>query len=51
MCAGDLTIEPRGENGKPGPINLINAFNGLHGKIKPTPTLFQWKSDSCLLSL
>lgn len=32
MCAGDLTIEPRGENGQPAPVNLDNAFNGLHGK-------------------
>ncbi|KAJ4419797.1 hypothetical protein N0V82_004732 [Gnomoniopsis sp. IMI 355080] len=30
MCAGDLAIEPRGENGQPGPVNLENAFNGLH---------------------
>lgn len=32
MCAGDLAIEPRGENGQPGPVNLENAFNGLHGE-------------------
>lgn len=32
MCAGDLAIEPRGENGQPGQVNLVNAFNGLHGK-------------------
>lgn len=32
MCAGDLAIEPRGENGQPGMVNLENAFNGLHGK-------------------
>lgn len=30
MCTGDVTIEPRGENGKPGSVNLDNAFNGLH---------------------
>lgn len=35
MCAGDLTIEPRGENGLPGNANLINAFNGLHGELRP----------------
>lgn len=34
MCAGDLAIEPRGENGKPAQVNLVNAFNGLHGKSK-----------------
>lgn len=32
MCAGDLAIEPRGENGQPGQVNLVNAFNGLHGE-------------------
>lgn len=32
MCAGDLAIEPRGENGQPGMVNLENAFNGLHGE-------------------
>lgn len=32
MCAGDLAIEPRGENGLPGMVNLENAFNGLHGE-------------------
>lgn len=32
MCAGDLTIEPRGENGRPGHADLVNAFNGLHGE-------------------
>lgn len=32
MCAGDVAIEPRGENGQPGQVNLVNAFNGLHGK-------------------
>lgn len=32
MCAGDLAIEPRGENGQPGPVNLDNAFNGQHGE-------------------
>lgn len=32
MCAGDLAIEPRGENGQPGTVNLENAFNGLHGE-------------------
>ncbi|KAL2273285.1 hypothetical protein FJTKL_04799 [Diaporthe vaccinii] len=30
MCAGDLAVEPRGENGQPGPVNLDNAFNGHH---------------------
>lgn len=32
MCAGDLAVEPRGENGQPGPVNLDNAFNGHHGE-------------------
>lgn len=32
MCAGDLAIEPRGEDGQPGPVNLDNAFNGQHGE-------------------
>lgn len=36
MCAGDIAIEPRGENGQPGPVNLVNAFNGLHGKSYPS---------------
>lgn len=36
MCAGDLAIEPRGENGQPGNANLINAFNGLHGELFPS---------------
>lgn len=36
MCAGDLAIEPRGENpGEPGPVNLDNAFNGHHGEHIP----------------
>jgi hypothetical protein len=42
MCAGDLAIEPRGENGMPGPVNLENAFNGYHGQLAilpPTPPL------------
>ncbi|KAH8658466.1 hypothetical protein BX600DRAFT_469162 [Xylariales sp. PMI_506] len=30
MCAGDVAIEPRGENGRPAPVSLDNAFNGLH---------------------
>ncbi|KAJ0118621.1 hypothetical protein J7T55_012873 [Diaporthe amygdali] len=30
MCAGDLAVEPRGEDGQPGPVNLDNAFNGRH---------------------
>lgn len=34
MCAGDVTLEPRGENGQPAPVTLENAFNGLHGKLK-----------------
>lgn len=33
MCAGDVAIEPRGENDQPGHANLVNAFNGLHGKV------------------
>lgn len=32
MCAGDVTLEPRGENGKPAEVTLENAFNGLHGE-------------------
>lgn len=33
MCAGDLTIEPRGEReGERGAVSLDNAFNGVHGK-------------------
>lgn len=31
-CASDLAIEPRGEDGQPGPVNLDNAFNGQHGE-------------------
>ncbi|KAK7957968.1 hypothetical protein PG996_010589 [Apiospora saccharicola] len=30
MCAGDVTLEPRDENGSPGPVTLENAFNGFH---------------------
>ncbi|KAK7926786.1 hypothetical protein PG985_003784 [Apiospora marii] len=30
MCAGDITLEPRDENGSPGPVTLENAFNGYH---------------------
>ncbi|KAH8884352.1 hypothetical protein GQ53DRAFT_829829 [Thozetella sp. PMI_491] len=30
MCNGDVTLEPRGENGQPGLVSLDNAFNGLH---------------------
>lgn len=37
MCAGDLAIEPRGENGQRGPINLETAFNGQHGEFFLTP--------------
>ena len=35
MCAGDVTLEPRDENGSPGPVTLENAFNGYHGKDTP----------------
>ncbi|KAK8042952.1 hypothetical protein PG994_013435 [Apiospora phragmitis] len=30
MCAGDVAIEPRDDNGSPGPVTLENAFNGYH---------------------
>jgi hypothetical protein len=33
MCAGDMTLEPRGENGKPAEVTLDNAFNGIHGEL------------------
>lgn len=32
MCAGDVAIEPRGENGRLAPVNNENSFNGRHGK-------------------
>ncbi|KAK8105200.1 hypothetical protein PG999_008559 [Apiospora kogelbergensis] len=34
MCAGDVTIEPRDDNGSPGPVTLENAFNGYHEQVK-----------------
>ncbi|RDW58868.1 hypothetical protein BP6252_13344 [Coleophoma cylindrospora] len=30
MCAGDVAIEPRGENGRPGTVNHENSFHGHH---------------------
>lgn len=47
MCAGDVTIEPRGENGQPGAVNLVNAFNGLHGKKSIDTHLWSMVTEEC----
>lgn len=43
MCAGDLAVEPRGENGQPGPVTLDNAFNGHHGEKSPSRHWARWR--------